>query len=59
MKRNYTTLQYKSTVRKLRAARPDITLTSDFIVGFPGETAAEYASTMKFIEDVGFDFSFS
>ena len=59
MKRNYTALQYKSTVRKLRAARPDITLTSDFIVGFPGETAAEFASTMKFIEDVGFDFSFS
>jgi tRNA-2-methylthio-N6-dimethylallyladenosine synthase len=59
MKRNYTALQYKATVRKLRAARPDITLTSDFIVGFPGETEAEFAATMKLIEDIGFDFSFS
>jgi len=59
MKRNYTTLQYKSTIRKLREARPDISITSDFIVGFPGETEAEFESTMKLVDDVGFDFSFS
>ncbi len=59
MKRNYTTLQYKSTIRKLREARPDITITSDFIIGFPGETEADFAATMKLVADVGFDFSFS
>lgn len=59
MKRNYTTLQYKSIVRKLREARPDISITSDFIVGFPDETEAEFESTMKLVDDVGFDFSFS
>ncbi|HZV99615.1 MAG TPA: tRNA (N6-isopentenyl adenosine(37)-C2)-methylthiotransferase MiaB [Methylophilaceae bacterium] len=59
MKRNYTALQYKSTIRKLRAARPDICLTSDFIIGFPGETEAEFEATMKLIEDIGFDFSYS
>jgi tRNA-2-methylthio-N6-dimethylallyladenosine synthase len=59
MKRNYTALQYKSTIRKLREARPDISITSDFIVGFPGETGAEFESTMKLVDDVGFDFSFS
>jgi tRNA-2-methylthio-N6-dimethylallyladenosine synthase len=59
MKRNYTTLQYKSTIRKLREARPDITITSDFIIGFPGETEADFEATMKLVEDVGFDFSFS
>lgn len=59
MKRNYTTLQYKSTLRKLREARPDITITSDFIIGFPGETEADFEATMKLVEDVGFDFSFS
>ena len=59
MKRNYTTLQYKSTIRKLREARPDISLTSDFIIGFPGETEAEFEATMKLVQDVGFDFSFS
>jgi len=59
MKRNYTTLQYKSTIHKLREARPDISITSDFIVGFPGETSAEFESTMKLVDDVGFDFSFS
>ncbi|HYG13321.1 MAG TPA: tRNA (N6-isopentenyl adenosine(37)-C2)-methylthiotransferase MiaB [Methylophilaceae bacterium] len=59
MKRNYTALQYKSVIRKLRAARPDITITSDFIVGFPGETEADFAATMKLIDDIGFDFSFS
>ena len=59
MKRGYTALEYKSIVRKLRAARPDISLTSDFIVGFPGETEADFAATMKLIDDVGFDGSFS
>jgi tRNA-2-methylthio-N6-dimethylallyladenosine synthase len=59
MKRGYTALEYKSTVRKLRAARPDISITSDFIIGFPGETEADFEATMKLIEDVGFDASFS
>ncbi len=59
MKRNYTALQYKSVIRKLRAARPDLHLSSDFIVGFPGETDADFEATMKLIEDVGFDYSFS
>jgi tRNA-2-methylthio-N6-dimethylallyladenosine synthase len=59
MKRNYTALQYKSIIRKLRAARPDLHLSSDFIIGFPGETEADFEATMKLIEDVGFDYSFS
>lgn len=59
MKRGYTTLEYKSIVRKIRAARPDICLSSDFIVGFPGETEADFEATMKLIEDVKFDASFS
>jgi tRNA-2-methylthio-N6-dimethylallyladenosine synthase len=59
MKRGYTALEYKSTVRKLRAARPDISITSDFIIGFPGETDADFEATMKLVEDVGFDASFS
>ena len=59
MKRNYTTLQYKSIIRKLRAARPDICITSDFIIGFPGETEQDFTATMKLMQDVGFDFSFS
>ena len=59
MKRNYTGLQYKSIIRKLRAARPDLHLSSDFIIGFPGETDADFEATMKLIEDVGFDYSFS
>ncbi|UUX95748.1 tRNA (N6-isopentenyl adenosine(37)-C2)-methylthiotransferase MiaB [Aquabacterium sp. J223] len=59
MKRGYTALQYKSTIRALRAVRPDISLSSDFIVGFPGETEADFAQTMKLIEDIGFDASFS
>lgn len=59
MKRNYTALQYKSTIRKLRQARPDICLTSDFIIGFPGETESEFEATVKLMQDVGFDFSFS
>jgi tRNA-2-methylthio-N6-dimethylallyladenosine synthase len=59
MKRNYTGLQYKSTIRKLRAANPNITFTSDFIIGFPGETEAEFEATAKLMQDVGFDYSFS
>ena len=59
MKRGYTALQYKSIVRRLRAVRPDISLSTDFIVGFPGETDADHALTMKLIEDLGFDASFS
>ena len=59
MKRNYTALEYKSRIRKLRAVRPDISLSSDFIIGFPGETEADFDATMKLVEDVGFDSSFS
>ncbi len=59
MKRGYTALEYKSLVRKLKAARPDLHLSSDFIVGFPGETEEDFEKTMKLIEDVGFDQSFS
>ncbi len=59
MKRGYTTLEYKSIVRKLRAARPGLSLSSDFIVGFPGETDADFERTLKLIEDVGFDGAFS
>ena len=59
MKRGYTALEYKAIIRKLRAARPDICISSDFIVGFPGETEADFEATMKLIEDVGFDDSFS
>jgi tRNA-2-methylthio-N6-dimethylallyladenosine synthase len=59
MKRGYTALQFKSTIRKLRAVRPDISVSSDFIVGFPGETEADFAALMKLVDDVGFDASFS
>ena len=59
MKRGYTVLEYKSIIRKLRTARPDICVTSDFIVGFPGETEQDFEATMKLIDDVGFDNSFS
>ena len=59
MKRGYTAMEYKSTVRKLRALRPALSLSSDFIVGFPGETDEDFAKTMKLIDDVGFDNSFS
>jgi tRNA-2-methylthio-N6-dimethylallyladenosine synthase len=59
MKRGYTILEYKSVVRKLRAARPDLSLSSDFIIGFPGETEADFEATMKLIDDIGFDSSFS
>ncbi|MBI1422680.1 MAG: tRNA (N6-isopentenyl adenosine(37)-C2)-methylthiotransferase MiaB [Gammaproteobacteria bacterium] len=59
MKRKHTALEYKATIRKLRAARPDISISSDFIVGFPGETDADFRATMDLIADVGFDQSFS
>jgi len=59
MKRGYTVLEYKSIVRRLRQHRPDIALSSDFIVGFPGETEADFEQTMKLVEEVGFDASFS
>lgn len=59
MKRGYTAMEYKSTVRKLRAIRPEISLSSDFIVGFPGETEEDFGKMMKLIDDVGFDASFS
>ena len=59
MKRGYTALEFKQKIRKLRAVRPDIAISSDFIVGFPGETEADFDKTMKLIEDVGFDQSFS
>ena len=59
MKRGHTALEYKSIIRKLRAIRPNISISSDFIVGFPGETDADFAATMKLIEDVGYDVSFS
>ena len=59
MKRGHTWLEYKSIIRKIRAIRPDISLSSDFIIGFPGETEADFADTMKLIEGIGFDHSFS
>ena len=59
MKRNHTVLQYKSIIRKLRTARPDICISSDFIVGFPGETEADFKATLRLMEDVGYDYSFS
>jgi tRNA-2-methylthio-N6-dimethylallyladenosine synthase len=59
MKRGYTAMEYKSTVRKLRAIRPDLAMSSDFIVGFPGETEDDFGRMMKLIDDVGYDTSFS
>jgi tRNA-2-methylthio-N6-dimethylallyladenosine synthase len=59
MKRGHTVLEYKSIIRRVRAARPDICITSDFIVGFPGETEQDFEATMKLIDEVGFDNSFS
>jgi len=59
MKRGHTAIEYKSKIRALRAIRPDISLSSDFIIGFPGETEQDFAATMKLIEEVGFDTSFS
>ncbi|PLW67057.1 tRNA (N6-isopentenyl adenosine(37)-C2)-methylthiotransferase MiaB [Pseudohalioglobus lutimaris] len=59
MKRGHTALEYKSKIRRLRKIRPDISISSDFIIGFPGETERDFADTMKLIEDIGFDVSFS
>jgi tRNA-2-methylthio-N6-dimethylallyladenosine synthase len=59
MKRGHTALEYKSIIRRVRALRPDICVTSDFIIGFPGETDADFEATMKLIDDIGFDNSFS
>ncbi|MBC5763213.1 tRNA (N6-isopentenyl adenosine(37)-C2)-methylthiotransferase MiaB [Ramlibacter albus] len=59
MKRGYTAMEYKSIIRKLRAVRPGISMSSDFIVGFPGETEEDFAKMMKLVEDVGYDASFS
>ncbi|KAA1189972.1 tRNA (N6-isopentenyl adenosine(37)-C2)-methylthiotransferase MiaB [Pseudohalioglobus sediminis] len=59
MKRGHTALEYKSKIRRLRKIRPDISISSDFIIGFPGETEKDFADTMKLIEDIGFDVSFS
>ena len=59
MKRNYTVLQYKSIIRKLKTASPNLTFTSDIIIGFPGETEADFEATIKLMTDVGFDYSFS
>jgi tRNA-2-methylthio-N6-dimethylallyladenosine synthase len=59
MKRGYTALEYKHKIRKLRQVRPDICISSDFIVGFPGESETDFEQTMKLIDDVGFDQSFS
>jgi tRNA-2-methylthio-N6-dimethylallyladenosine synthase len=59
MKRGYTRLEYKSIIRRLREARPDISISSDFIVGFPGETEQDFEATMRLVDEVGFDHSFS
>lgn len=59
MKRGYTSLEYKSIIRRLRAARPGISLTSDIIIGFPGESEADFAATMRLVEEMNFDDSFS
>ncbi|MDD2915797.1 MAG: tRNA (N6-isopentenyl adenosine(37)-C2)-methylthiotransferase MiaB [Gallionella sp.] len=59
MKRGHTVLEYKSIIRRIRAVRPDICITSDFIVGFPGETEQDFEATMKLIDEIGFDNSFS
>jgi tRNA-2-methylthio-N6-dimethylallyladenosine synthase len=59
MKRGHTAIEYKSKIHKLRQVRPDISLSSDFIVGFPGESDEDFAATMKLIDDIGFDTSFS
>ena len=59
MKRGYTILEYKSIIRRLRDVRPDVTISSDFIVGFPGETDADFEALMKLVDDIGYDNSFS
>lgn len=59
MKRGHTALEYKSKIRRIRKARPEIEISSDFIIGFPNESDADFAATMKLIEDIGFDNSYS
>jgi tRNA-2-methylthio-N6-dimethylallyladenosine synthase len=59
MKRGHTVLEYKSRIRRLREVRPDISVTTDFIVGFPGETEADFAATMNLLEEIGFDTSYN
>tara|TARA_R110000772_G_scaffold268667_1_gene397182 strand:+ start:4626 stop:5978 length:1353 start_codon:yes stop_codon:yes gene_type:complete len=59
MKRGHTALEYKSKIRRLRRIRPNISISSDFIIGFPGETDTDFAATMKLVEEIGFDTSFS
>ena len=59
MKRNHTVEEYRQTIRSLKQARPDLSLSSDFIVGFPGETEADFRETMQLVEELGFDTSFS
>ncbi len=59
MKRGYTALEYKSIIRKLRTARPDVSISSDFIIGFPGETEKDFEATMKLVDDISFDGSYS
>ncbi|MEQ1777582.1 MAG: MiaB/RimO family radical SAM methylthiotransferase, partial [Nitrosomonas sp.] len=59
MKRGYSVLEYKSIIRKVRVIRPDISLSSDFIIGFPGETEADFEATLKLVEDMNFDDSYS
>jgi len=59
MKRGHTTLEYKGIIRRLREVRPDICISSDFIVGFPGETEEDFQATLRMVEEIGFDHSFS
>lgn len=59
MKRNYTTLEYKAKIRKLKKIRPNISISSDFIIGFPGETDNDFQATLKLVDDIGFDHSYS
>jgi tRNA-2-methylthio-N6-dimethylallyladenosine synthase len=59
MKRNHTALEYKQKIRRLRAARPEVSVTTDFIVGFPGETEADFEATLRLVEEVGFDDAYS
>jgi tRNA-2-methylthio-N6-dimethylallyladenosine synthase len=59
MKRGHTALEYRAKIRRLREVRPDISLSSDFIVGFPGESEEDFAATLRLIEEIGFDQSFS
>jgi len=59
MKRNHTALEYKSKIRRLREVRPNISMSSDFIIGFPGESDTDFEATMNFIAEIGFDHSYS